>query len=117
MLQASAVLGGGCMRLVGARVGTSDAARPPSIHKVPKARAVPAVPAERRRREPRGCTASESAAEPRHPLLLIRPPPAARRCPRPSAAPQAANRSFKCPYCPAECTPKDCQELVFPDMQ
>ncbi|KAL4442413.1 hypothetical protein ABPG77_004997 [Micractinium sp. CCAP 211/92] len=30
---------------------------------------------------------------------------------------KAANRSFKCPYCPAECTPKDCQELVFPDMQ
>lgn len=30
---------------------------------------------------------------------------------------KAANRSFKCPYCPAECTPKDCQELVFPDME
>ena len=30
---------------------------------------------------------------------------------------KAANRSFKCPYCPAECTPKDCRELVFPDMQ
>ncbi|PRW51023.1 RMD5-like protein A isoform A [Chlorella sorokiniana] len=29
---------------------------------------------------------------------------------------KAANRTFKCPYCPAECTPKDCQELVFPDM-
>ncbi|KAL4447903.1 hypothetical protein ABPG75_005122 [Micractinium tetrahymenae] len=30
---------------------------------------------------------------------------------------KAANRAFKCPYCPAECTPKDCRELVFPDMQ
>lgn len=30
---------------------------------------------------------------------------------------KAANRSFKCPYCPAECTPRDCQELVFPDME
>jgi hypothetical protein len=30
---------------------------------------------------------------------------------------KAPNRSFKCPYCPAECTPKDCQQLVFPDME
>lgn len=30
---------------------------------------------------------------------------------------KAANRSFKCPYCPAECTPRDCQELVVPDME
>ena len=30
---------------------------------------------------------------------------------------KGANRSFKCPYCPAECTPRDCQELVFPDRE
>ena len=30
---------------------------------------------------------------------------------------KAPNRTFKCPYCPAECTQKDCQELVMPDLQ
>lgn len=30
---------------------------------------------------------------------------------------KAPNRAFKCPYCPAECTPKDCRELVFPDRE
>ena len=28
---------------------------------------------------------------------------------------KAPNRAFKCPYCPAECTPKDCTPLTFPD--
>ena len=58
----------------------------------------------------------------KRPAALHAPPSPPARHPNPVCClpshlhSQATNRTFKCPYCPAECTPKDCQELVFPDM-
>ena len=52
-----------------------------------------------------GCAASPSTPSPFHTLA-----------PRPSLLQiaKAANRQFKCPYCPAECSPQQCRELHFP---